>query len=135
MAYRCPMAITGGAREAIRCKASGSVCAHQKMCMMEGRVVLTAGAMDCPGRDEVGQAAAHPDIPAGAQMNAEAHGRNIPDASDATEPAAAPDAAPADDPGQAATADSADVPAKKPGRKPAAKKTTAKAGAKRGTGK
>lgn len=64
MAYRCPMAITGGAREAIRCKASGSVCAHQKMCMMEGRIVLTAGAMDCPGRDEAGRAAAHPDIPA-----------------------------------------------------------------------
>lgn len=65
MAYRCPMAITGGAREAIRCKASGSVCAHQKMCMMEGRVVLTAGAMDCPGRDEVGRAAADSaDVPA-----------------------------------------------------------------------
>ena len=51
MAYRCPQAITGGAREAIRCKVSGSVCAHQKMCMMEGRIVLTDGAMRCPGRD------------------------------------------------------------------------------------
>ncbi len=60
MAYRCPMSITGGAREAIRCKTSGSVCAHQKMCMMEGRIVLTAGAMDCPGRDEAGRAAAQP---------------------------------------------------------------------------
>ena len=60
MAYRCPMAITGGAREAIRCKASGSVCAHQKMCMMEGRIVLTAGAMDCPGREAKDAPAAKP---------------------------------------------------------------------------
>lgn len=40
-----------GARDAIRCKVSGSVCAHQKMCLMEGRIVLTDGAMSCPGRD------------------------------------------------------------------------------------
>ena len=58
MAYRCPQAITGGAREAIRCKVSGSVCAHQKMCMMEGRIVLTDGAMRCPGRDAEMMAAA-----------------------------------------------------------------------------
>lgn len=51
MAYRCDQAIIGGAREAIRCKVSGSVCAHQKMCMMEGRIMLTDGAMTCPGRD------------------------------------------------------------------------------------
>ena len=41
MAYRCDQAIIGGARDAIRCKVSGTVCAHQKMCMMEGRIVLT----------------------------------------------------------------------------------------------
>ena len=51
MAYRCDQAVFGGARDAIRCKVSGSVCAHQKMCMMEGRVVLTDQAMKCPGRD------------------------------------------------------------------------------------
>jgi len=51
MAYRCDQAVFGAAREAIRCKVSGSVCAHQKMCMMEGRTVLTDGAMRCPGRD------------------------------------------------------------------------------------
>lgn len=39
-----------GAREAIRCRVSGTVCAHQKMCLMEGRIVLTADAMKCPGR-------------------------------------------------------------------------------------
>ena len=50
MAYRCDQAVFGAAREAIRCKVSGSVCAHQKMCMMEGRTVLTDGAMRCPGR-------------------------------------------------------------------------------------
>ena len=48
--YKCPQAIIGKAREAIRCKVSGSVCAHQKMCLMEGRIVLTDGAMLCPGR-------------------------------------------------------------------------------------
>ena len=127
MAYRCPNAIIGGAREAIRCKASGSVCAHQKMCMMEGRIVLTAGAMDCPGRDESERVAVQPDIP------------------DAGE---APETVPANDPEQEQTETAGDkpeeTPAKKPGRKPAAKaagekktagKTTAKAGAKRGTGK
>ena len=65
MAYRCPQAITGGAREAIRCKVSGSVCAHQKMCMMEGRIVLTDGAMRCPGRDAemmAAAAAAEPEV-------------------------------------------------------------------------
>ena len=51
MAYRCDQAVTGGAREAIRCKVSGTVCAHQKMCMMEGRIVLTDKAMTCPARD------------------------------------------------------------------------------------
>ena len=49
--YKCPQAIIGKARDAIRCKVSGSVCAHQKMCLMEGRIVLTDGAMSCPGRD------------------------------------------------------------------------------------
>lgn len=51
MAYRCPKAIIGGATEAIRCKVSGDVCAHQKMCMMKGRIVLTDKAMFCPGRE------------------------------------------------------------------------------------
>ena len=51
MAYRCDQAVFGGAREPIRCKVSGSVCAHQKMCMMEGRIVLTDKAMTCPARD------------------------------------------------------------------------------------
>ena len=51
MAYRCGQAVFGGAREAIRCRVSGTVCAHQKMCMMEGRTVLTDGAMRCPARD------------------------------------------------------------------------------------
>lgn len=51
MAYRCDQAIIGGAREPIRCKVSSTVCAHQKMCMMEGRTVLTDRAMQCPARD------------------------------------------------------------------------------------
>lgn len=51
MAYRCPQAVIGRAEEPIRCKVSGTVCAHQKMCLMEGRIVLTAGALDCPARD------------------------------------------------------------------------------------
>ena len=51
MAYRCDQAVFGGQRDPIRCKVSGSVCAHQKMCMMEGRIVLTDKAMTCPGRD------------------------------------------------------------------------------------
>ena len=52
MAYRCDQAVIGGAREPIRCKVSGTVCAHQKMCLMEGRIVLTADAMKCPGREQ-----------------------------------------------------------------------------------
>ena len=48
--YNCPQALIGKARDAIRCKVSGSVCAHQKMCLMEGRIVLTDGALWCPGR-------------------------------------------------------------------------------------
>ncbi len=51
MSYRCDQAVFAGAREAIRCKVSGSICAHQKMCMMEGRIVLTDGALRCPARD------------------------------------------------------------------------------------
>ena len=51
MAYRCDQAVFGGMRDPIRCKVSGSVCAHQKMCMMEGRIVLTDKAMTCPARD------------------------------------------------------------------------------------
>ena len=51
MAYRCGQAIIGRAEEPIRCKVSGSVCAHQKMCLMEGRIVLTDGALRCPARD------------------------------------------------------------------------------------
>ena len=51
MAYRCLQAVFGRATDPIRCKVSGNVCAHQKMCMMEGRTVLTDGAMRCPGRD------------------------------------------------------------------------------------
>ena len=51
MAYRCDQAVLGGMRDPIRCKVSGSVCAHQKMCLMEGRIVLTDGAMRCPARD------------------------------------------------------------------------------------
>jgi hypothetical protein len=51
MAYRCPQAVIGRAEEAIRCKVSGNVCAHQKMCLMEGRIVLTDGALNCPARN------------------------------------------------------------------------------------
>jgi len=50
MAYRCGQAIIGRAEEPIRCKVSGTVCAHQKMCLMEGRIVLTDGALECPAR-------------------------------------------------------------------------------------
>ncbi len=52
MKYSCPEADIRGARDAIRCRVSGTVCAHQKMCLMEGRIVLTASAMKCPGREE-----------------------------------------------------------------------------------
>ncbi len=51
MAYRCDQAIIGRAEDPIRCKVSGTVCAHQKMCLMEGRIVLTDGALRCPARD------------------------------------------------------------------------------------
>lgn len=51
MAYRCGQAIIGRANDPIRCKVSGTVCAHQRMCMMEGRIVLTDGALRCPARD------------------------------------------------------------------------------------
>ena len=51
MAYRCNQAIISGAREPIQCKVSGSVCAHQKFCLMEGRIVLTDQSMKCPARD------------------------------------------------------------------------------------
>lgn len=50
MAYRCSQAIIGGAREPIRCKVSGSVCAHQKYCLMEGRIMLTDQSLWCPAR-------------------------------------------------------------------------------------
>ena len=50
MAYRCSQAIIGGAREPIRCKVSGDVCAHQKYCLMEGRIVLTDQSLWCPAR-------------------------------------------------------------------------------------
>jgi len=51
MAYRCGQAIIGRAEDPIRCKVSGTVCAHQRMCLMEGRIVLTDGALECPARD------------------------------------------------------------------------------------
>ena len=51
MAYRCGQAVIGRADEPIRCKVSGTVCAHQKFCGMEGRIVLTDGALRCPARD------------------------------------------------------------------------------------
>jgi len=51
MAYRCNQAIIGRAEDPIRCKVSGTVCAHQKMCMMEGRIVLTDESLECPARD------------------------------------------------------------------------------------
>ena len=51
MAYRCDQAIIGRSEEPIRCKVSGTVCAHQRMCLMEGRIVLTDGALECPARD------------------------------------------------------------------------------------
>ena len=51
MAYRCDQAIIGRAEDPIRCKVSGTVCAHQKMCLMEGRTVLTDESMRCPARD------------------------------------------------------------------------------------
>ncbi len=50
MAYRCGQAIIGRAEEPIRCKVSGTVCAHQKYCMMEGRIVLTDESLRCPAR-------------------------------------------------------------------------------------
>ena len=50
MAYRCSQAIVGGAREPIRCKVSGTVCAHQKYCLMEGKIVLTDQSLWCPAR-------------------------------------------------------------------------------------
>ena len=53
MAYRCNQAITGSATEPIRCKVSGMACAHQRMCQMEGRIVLTDGAMRGPARDGI----------------------------------------------------------------------------------
>ena len=49
MAYRCDQAVYGGHRDPIRCKVSGSVCAHQKMCMMEGRIVLTDNTYEADG--------------------------------------------------------------------------------------
>ena len=52
MNYKCPKAIIRGATDPIQCTVSGTVCAHQKMCLMEGRIVLTDGAMRCPGREE-----------------------------------------------------------------------------------
>ena len=51
MAYRCDQAIIGRAEDPIRCKVSGTVCAHQRMCLMEGRIVLTDGSLRCPARD------------------------------------------------------------------------------------
>ena len=51
MAYRCDQAVIGGVEDAIRCKVSGTVCAHQKFCAMAGRTVLTDGALRCPARD------------------------------------------------------------------------------------
>ena len=51
MAYRCGQAVMGRAEDPIRCKVSGTVCAHQKYCMMEGRIVLTDEALRCPARD------------------------------------------------------------------------------------
>lgn len=54
MAYRCDQAVFGGMREPIRCKVSGTMCAHQRMCMMEGRMVLTDQAMRCPAREGQG---------------------------------------------------------------------------------
>lgn len=51
MAYRCGQAVAGGATETIRCKVSGAACAHQRFCQMEGRIVLTDGALRCPARD------------------------------------------------------------------------------------
>ena len=50
MGYHCPNAVFGGARETIKCKASGKGCAWQRMCQMEGRIVLTNEAMSCVGR-------------------------------------------------------------------------------------
>ena len=50
MAYRCSQAIVSGAREPIRCKVSGTVCAHQKYCLMEGKIVLTDQSLWCPAR-------------------------------------------------------------------------------------
>ena len=51
MAYRCDQAEIGSPRDAIRCKVSGGPCAHQRMCLMEGRRVLTDGALRCPARN------------------------------------------------------------------------------------
>ena len=38
----------------IRCRVKGTLCAHQKWCLMQGRAVLTDMAPDCLARD-------HPD--------------------------------------------------------------------------
>ena len=51
MAYRCGQAVFGRAETPILCKVSGAGCAHQRFCQMEGRVVLTDGALRCPARD------------------------------------------------------------------------------------
>ena len=51
MAYRCDQAVIGGVNDAILCKVSGTVCAHQKFCTMAGRTVLTDEALRCPARD------------------------------------------------------------------------------------
>ena len=64
MAYRCGQAIIGRAEDPIRCKVSGTVCAHQKFCGMEGRIVLTDGALMCPARDGQMPADVPPAVPA-----------------------------------------------------------------------
>lgn len=51
MKYRCDQAIIQGPDDLIRCKVSGGACAHQRRCRMEGRIVLSDGAMQCPARD------------------------------------------------------------------------------------
>lgn len=51
--YKCMEAIIRGSREPILCRVSGDVCAHQRYCLTEGRIVLTDQALSCPGRNGI----------------------------------------------------------------------------------
>ena len=145
MAYRCDQAIFGGMRDAIRCKVSGSVCAHQKMCMMEGRTVLTDKAMQCPARggqmpEDQGAFRSPPGTPSGNRETKAAkvlQVEKVPDIDAAAETAGetTTDGTPVKTRGRKPAAAAADEPAKKRGRKPAAEKAAAEAPARKVTAK